>query len=75
MVDAVKAKIHGDVVVADGRYVARFRNTARRADASSTVRYQRVHAKRDGKWQYLSHRTRTGVRSGLTPSEALMSGC
>jgi hypothetical protein len=59
VLDSVKTEVHGDVVITYGRYVGRFENAAigRR---QFTVWYQRVYAKRDGKWQYLSHRTVDG---------------
>jgi len=57
--DSVRTEVHGDVVITYGRYVGRFKNGApgRRL---FTVWYERVYAKRDGKWQYLSHRTVDG---------------
>ena len=57
--DSVRTEVHGDVVITYGRYVGRFKEAApgRRL---FTVWYQRVFAKRDGKWQYLSHRTVDG---------------
>ena len=57
--DSVKTEVHGDVVITYGRYVGRFKNAAR-GRRQFTVWYQRVYAKRDGKWQYLSHRTVDG---------------
>jgi hypothetical protein len=51
--------VHGDVVITDGCYVGRFKNAAP-GRRQFTVWYQRVYARRDGKWQYLSHRTVTG---------------
>ncbi len=57
--DSVKTEVHGDVVVTYGRYVGRFKNAAP-GRRQFTVWYQRVYAKRDGKWQYLSHRTVDG---------------
>lgn len=59
--DSVKTEVHGDVVITYGRYVGRFKSAApgRRL---FTVWYQRVYAKRDGKWQYLSHRTVDGPK-------------
>jgi hypothetical protein len=59
VLDSVKTEVHGDVVITYGRYVGRFKNAApgRRV---FTVWYQRVYAKRDGRWQYLSHRTVDG---------------
>lgn len=56
VVDSVKTELHGDVVITYGRYVARFKNAAP-GRRQFTVWYQRVYAKRDGEWQYLSHRT------------------
>ena len=57
--DSVKTEVHGDVVITYGRYVGRFKDAApgRRI---FTVWYERVYAKRDGNWQYLSHRTVDG---------------
>jgi hypothetical protein len=59
VLDSVKTEVHGDVVITYGRYVGRFKDAApgRRA---FTVWYERVYARRDGKWQYLSHRTVDG---------------
>lgn len=56
VVDSVKTEVHGDVVITYGRYVARFKNAAP-GRRQFTVWYQRVYANRDGRWQYLSHRT------------------
>ena len=59
VLDSVKTEVHGDVVITYGRYVGRFKDAApgRRI---FTVWYERVYAKRNGKWQYLSHRTVDG---------------
>ena len=57
--DSVKAEVHGDVVITYGRYVGRFKD-APPGRSEFTVWYQRVYAMRDGKWQYLSHRTVDG---------------
>jgi hypothetical protein len=59
VLDSVKTEVHGDVVITYGRYVGRFRNAAAER-RQFTVWYQRVYAKRDGRWQYLSHRTVDG---------------
>jgi hypothetical protein len=59
VLDLVKTEVHGDVVVTYGRYVARFKNAAA-GRRHFTVWYERVYAKRNGKWQYLSHRTVNG---------------
>lgn len=59
VLDSGKAEVHGDVVITYGRYVARFKDAAP-GRRQFTVWYQRVYARRDGKWQYLSHRTVAG---------------
>lgn len=59
VIDSVRAEVHGDVVITYGRYVGRFKNAAPRR-TEFTVWYQRVYARRGGKWQYLSHRTVDG---------------
>ncbi len=59
VLDSVKTEVHGDIVITYGRYVGRFKNAAP-GRRQFTVWYQRVYAKRDGKWQYLSHRTVDG---------------
>lgn len=56
VLDSVKAEVHGDVVITYGRYVARFKNAAP-GRRQFTVWFERVYARRNGKWQYLSHRT------------------
>jgi hypothetical protein len=56
---SVKTEVHGDVVITYGRYVARFKNGTP-GRTQFTVWYQRVYAKRNGRWQYLSHRTVDG---------------
>ena len=59
VLDSVKTEVHGDLVITYGRYVARFKN-ARPGRRQFTVWFERVYAKRDGRWQYLSHRTVRG---------------
>jgi Domain of unknown function (DUF4440) len=59
VLDSVKTEAHGDVVITYGRYVGRFKEGAP-GRRQFTVWYERVYAKRDGKWQYLSHRTVNG---------------
>jgi len=54
--DSVKTEVHDDIVITYGRYVARFKN-AEPGRRQFTVWFERVYAKRDGRWQYLSHRT------------------
>jgi hypothetical protein len=62
--DSVKAEMHGDVAITYGRYVA---HTSDGADPSKrwfAVWFERVYAKRDGTWIYLSHRTVHGPTYG-----------
>lgn len=59
VLDAVKTEVHGDVVVTYGRYVGRFKDAAP-GRRTFTVWYERVYARRNGRWQYLSHRTVDG---------------
>jgi hypothetical protein len=59
VLDSVRTEVHGDIVITYGRYVGRFKQ-APPGRRQFTVWYQRVYAKRDGKWQYLSHRTVNG---------------
>ena len=61
--DSVKVEMHGDVAITYGRYMAKNRNAA--PDRSQfTVWFERVYAKRNGQWQYLSHRTVRGPSYG-----------
>jgi len=59
VLDSVRTEVHGDIVITYGRYVGRFKE-APPGRRQFTVWYERVFAKRDGKWQYLSHRTVDG---------------
>ena len=59
VLDSVRTEVHGDVVITYGRYVGRFKE-APPGRRQFTVWYERVFAKRNGKWQYLSHRTVDG---------------
>jgi uncharacterized protein DUF4440 len=59
VLDSVKTEVHGDVVITYGRYVGKFKDAAP-GRRTFTVWYERVYAKRDGKWQYVSHRTVDG---------------
>ena len=52
--DSVKVELHGDVVITYGRYKARNKAGNR---GEFIVWFERVYAMRDGRWQYLSHRT------------------
>ena len=58
--DQVKVEMHGNVAITSGRYVSLFvpanRNTASPARLNS-IWFERVYAKRNGEWLFLSHRT------------------
>ena len=57
--DSVRVEMHGDVAVTYGRYVARMK----RGDPERQqfdLWFERVYARRNGRWQYLSHRTVDG---------------
>jgi ketosteroid isomerase-like protein len=54
--DSVQVESHGDIAITYGRYRARNKagEPGRRA---FTVWFERVYARRSGRWQYVSHRT------------------
>ncbi|SRR5258706_9847682 len=54
--DSVHVERHGDIAITYGRYRARNKagEPGRRA---FTVWFERVYARRSGRWQYVSHRT------------------
>jgi hypothetical protein len=54
--DSVKVEMHGDIAITYGRYVAKNRGAAAGRDRF-TVWFERVYARRNGQWQYVSHRT------------------
>jgi len=63
--DSVKVEMHGDVVITYGRYVSNMRGVAPDR-AWFSVWYEKVYARRNGQWTYLSHRTVHGATYGLT---------
>ena len=74
--DQVKVEMHGDVAITAGRYVSLFvpanRNPATPARLNS-IWFERVYAKRNGQWQFLSHRTVHGptvAPAGIDPTAA-----
>ena len=74
--DQVKVEMHGNVAITSGRYVSLFvpanRNTANPARLNS-IWFERVYAKRNGEWQFLSHRTVHGPSispAGIDPTAA-----
>jgi hypothetical protein len=56
-VDLVKVEMHGDVAITYGRIRAQHVPPEQR---EITIWWERVYAKRDGRWQFLSHRTVNG---------------
>jgi hypothetical protein len=73
--DGTRIEMHGDVAITWGRYVSLFmpknRNTAV-PGRLTTIWYERIWAKRDGRWQWLSHRTVWGPHdspAGVDPTQ------
>jgi uncharacterized protein DUF4440 len=66
--DHVKIEMHGDVAITYGRYVSLFvpKNRGSAPGQLNSIWFERVYAKRDGRWMFLSHRT----VHGPTPSPA-----
>jgi hypothetical protein len=63
--DSVKVEMHGEVAITYGRYVSNMRGVAPDR-AWFSVWYEKVYARRNGQWTYLSHRTVRGATYGLT---------
>jgi hypothetical protein len=57
--DSVRVEMHGDVAITYGRYVARMKGGDPERQQFD-LWFERVYAKRNGRWQYLSHRTVDG---------------
>jgi hypothetical protein len=73
--DGVKVEMHGDVAITYGRYVSLFVPKSRGANPGqlNSIWFERVYAKRDGRWMFLSHRTVHGptpAPAGVDPSAA-----
>ncbi len=71
--DSVKVEMHGDVAITYGRYVSLYMPKSAGANPGrlNSIWFERVYAKRDGKWQFLSHRTVHGPTvspAGVDPS-------
>jgi ketosteroid isomerase-like protein len=64
--DHSKIEMHPTVAITYGRYVSLTRGRGGEPGRLSTIWFQRVYALRDGRWQWLSHRT----VHGPTPSPA-----
>ena len=57
--DRVRVEMHGDIAITYGRYVARMKGGDPERQQFD-LWFERVYARRDGRWQYLSHRTVDG---------------
>ena len=73
--DSVKVEMHGDVAITYGRYVSLFvpKNRAGNPGQLNSIWFERVYAKRDGRWMFLSHRTVHGPTvspAGVDPAAA-----
>ena len=54
--DSVQVELHGDIAITYGRYHAR-NKVGEPGRREFTVWFERVYARRNGRWQYVSHRT------------------
>lgn len=54
--DSVQVELHGDVAITFGRYRARYKS-GEPGRTDFTVWFERVYVRRDGRWQFASHRT------------------
>ena len=61
--DSIKVEMHGDIAITYGHYVAHVPTSAAER-AWFSVWFERVFAKRNGRWIYLSHRTVHGPTYG-----------
>lgn len=62
--DQVKIEMHPDVAITYGRYVSLAKGATTSQPHLASIWFQRVYAKRNGQWVFLSHRT----VHGPTPS-------
>jgi hypothetical protein len=73
--DGTRIEMHGDLAITWGRYVSLFMPKNRDnaiPGQLNTIWYERVWAKRDGRWQWLSHRTVWGPHpspAGVDPTQ------
>jgi uncharacterized protein (TIGR02246 family) len=61
--DVQSVEMHGDVAITYGRYVGNIPGSPQGRQWFA-VWYQKVYARRDGRWLYLSHRTVDGAHYG-----------
>jgi hypothetical protein len=62
----VQVELHGDIAITYGMYRARYSAPADPTRTDFTVWFERVYARRNGQWQYVSHRTVHGPTYGPT---------
>ena len=55
--DQVQMELHGDIAITYGMYRARYSVPADPKHTDFTVWFERVYTRRNGQWQYVSHRT------------------
>jgi hypothetical protein len=73
--DNPKIEMHGNVAITHGRYVSLFvpkNGNGSNPPGLATIWFERVWAKRDGRWQWLSHRTVWGPHpspAGVDPTQ------
>jgi hypothetical protein len=68
-----QVELHGDVAITYGRYISMFWPSAGEMASMSSIWYERVWAKRGGRWIFLSHRTVHGpslAPAGVDPTLA-----
>jgi hypothetical protein len=73
--DSVKTEVHGDIVITYGRYVSLYvpGNRSGNPGQLNSIWFERVYARRDGQWKFLSHRTVHGPTvspAGVDPTSA-----
>jgi Domain of unknown function (DUF4440) len=54
---SVQVELHGDIAITYGMYRARNKTAADPQRSEFRVWFERVYARRNGQWQFLSHRT------------------
>jgi hypothetical protein len=62
--DQVQVELHGDIAITYGMYRARYSAPSDPKRTDFTVWFERVYARRNGQWQYVSHRTVHGPTYG-----------
>jgi ketosteroid isomerase-like protein len=65
--DSVQVEFHGDIAITYGKYHAR-NKAGEPGRTEFTVWFERVYARRNSRWQYVSHRTVHGPTYGKEQS-------